>query len=52
MVASGASRFVPVSVNDISDAVHLDALDAQIRALRLHRAVLTVVVKRAAGTRR
>jgi DNA-binding transcriptional MerR regulator len=30
-------------------AVHLDALDAQIRALRLHRAVLTVVVKRAAG---
>ena len=30
-------------------AVHLEALDAQIRALRLHRAVLTVVVKRAAG---
>lgn len=30
-------------------AVHLDALDAQIRALRLHRAVLTAVVKRAAG---
>ncbi len=30
-------------------AVHLDALDAQIRALRLHRAVLAVVVKRAAG---
>jgi hypothetical protein len=29
-------------------AVHLGALDAQIRALRLHRAVLTVVVKRAA----
>lgn len=30
-------------------AVHLDALDAQIRALRLHRSVLAVVVKRAAG---
>jgi DNA-binding transcriptional MerR regulator len=30
-------------------AVHLDALDAQIRALRLHRAVLAIVVKRAAG---
>jgi hypothetical protein len=30
-------------------AVHLKALDAQIRALRLHRAVLTVVAKRAAG---
>jgi DNA-binding transcriptional MerR regulator len=30
-------------------AVHLEALDAQIRALRLHRAVLSVVVKRAAG---
>ena len=30
-------------------AVHLDALDAQIRALRLHRAVLSVVVKRAAN---
>ena len=30
-------------------AVHLDAVDAQIRALRLHRAVLAVVVKRAAG---
>jgi DNA-binding transcriptional MerR regulator len=30
-------------------AVHLEALDAQIRALRLHRAVLTAVVKRAAG---
>ena len=30
-------------------AVHLEALDAQIRALRLHRAVLAVVVKRAAG---
>jgi len=29
-------------------AVHLQALDAQIRALRLHRAVLTAVVKRAA----
>ena len=29
-------------------AVHLEALDAQIRALRLHRAVLTAVVKRAA----
>ena len=29
-------------------AVHLGALDAQIRALPLHRAVLTVVVKRAA----
>jgi DNA-binding transcriptional MerR regulator len=30
-------------------AVHLEALDTRIRALRLHRAVLTVVVKRAAG---
>ncbi len=30
-------------------AVHLDALDAQIRALRLHRSVLAVLVKRAAG---
>ena len=30
-------------------AVHLEALDAQIRALRLHRVVLAVVVKRAAG---
>jgi DNA-binding transcriptional MerR regulator len=30
-------------------AIHLEALDAQIRALRLHRAVLAVVVKRAAG---
>jgi DNA-binding transcriptional MerR regulator len=30
-------------------AVHLEALDAQIRALRLHRSVLAVVVKRAAG---
>jgi DNA-binding transcriptional MerR regulator len=30
-------------------AVHLEALDAQIRALRLHRAVLTAVVTRAAG---
>jgi DNA-binding transcriptional MerR regulator len=30
-------------------AVHLEALDAQIRALRLHRAVLAVMVKRAAG---
>jgi DNA-binding transcriptional MerR regulator len=30
-------------------AVHLEALDAQIRALRLHRAVLTAVIKRAAG---
>jgi DNA-binding transcriptional MerR regulator len=30
-------------------AVHLDALDAQIGVLRLHRAVLAVVVKRAAG---
>ena len=30
-------------------AVHLEALDAQIRVLRLHRAVLAVVVKRAAG---
>ena len=29
-------------------AVHLEALDAQIRALRLHRAVLTAMVKRAA----
>jgi len=30
-------------------AVNLEALDAQIRALRLHRAVLAVVVKRAIG---
>jgi DNA-binding transcriptional MerR regulator len=30
-------------------AVHLEALDAQIRILRLHRAVLAVAVKRAAG---
>ena len=30
-------------------AVHLEALDAQIRALRLHRAMLAVVVKRAVG---
>jgi len=30
-------------------AVHLEALDAQIRVLRLHRAVLAVAVKRAAG---
>ena len=36
-----------VSIAEVA-AVHLDALDAQIRALRLHRAVLTVVVKRAA----
>ena len=37
------------SVTEVA-AVHLEALDAQIRALRLHRAVLTVMVKRAAGT--
>jgi DNA-binding transcriptional MerR regulator len=37
-----------VSVAEVA-AVHLEALDAQIRALRLHRAVLAVVVKRAAG---
>jgi DNA-binding transcriptional MerR regulator len=37
-----------VSIAEVA-AVHLEALDAQIRALRLHRAVLTVVVKRAAG---
>src|SRR5271154_2429699 len=37
-----------VSVAEVA-AVHLDALDAQIRALRLHRAVLAVVVKRAAN---
>jgi DNA-binding transcriptional MerR regulator len=36
-----------VSVAEVA-AVHLEALDAQIRALRLHRAVLAVVVKRAA----
>jgi DNA-binding transcriptional MerR regulator len=30
-------------------AVHLEAVDAQIRALRVHRSVLAVVVKRAAG---
>ena len=29
-------------------AVHFEALDAQIRALRLHRAVLAIVVKSAA----
>ena len=33
-------------------AVHLDALDAQIRALRLHRAVLAVVVSARPATRR
>jgi DNA-binding transcriptional MerR regulator len=37
-----------VSIAEVA-AVHLEALDAQIRALRLHRAVLTAVVKRAAG---
>ena len=37
-----------VSIAEVA-AVHLEALDAQIRALRLHRAVLAVVVKRAAG---
>ena len=37
-----------VSIAEVA-AVHLDALGAQIRALRLHRAVLAVVVKRAAG---
>jgi DNA-binding transcriptional MerR regulator len=31
-------------------AIHLEALDAQIRALRLHRALLALVVKRAAGS--
>jgi DNA-binding transcriptional MerR regulator len=36
------------SIADVA-AVHLKALDAQIRALRLHRAVLAVVVKRSAG---
>ena len=36
-----------VSIAEIA-AVHLEALDAQIRALRLHRAVLTVVAQRAA----
>jgi DNA-binding transcriptional MerR regulator len=36
-----------VSIAEVA-AVHLDALDAQIRALRLHRSVLAVVVKRAA----
>jgi DNA-binding transcriptional MerR regulator len=29
--------------------IHLEAVDAQIRSLRLHRAVLAAVVKRAAG---
>jgi DNA-binding transcriptional MerR regulator len=38
-----------VSIAEVA-AVHLEALDAQIRALRLHRAVLAVVVKRAAGS--
>jgi DNA-binding transcriptional MerR regulator len=37
-----------VSIAEIA-AVHLEALDAQIRALRLHRTVLAVVVKRGAG---
>ena len=37
-----------VSIAEVA-AVHLEALDAQIRALRLHRAVLAVVVKRAVG---
>jgi DNA-binding transcriptional MerR regulator len=37
-----------VSIAEVA-AVHTEALDAQIRALRLHRAVLAVVVKRAAG---
>jgi DNA-binding transcriptional MerR regulator len=37
-----------VSIAEVA-AVHLEALDAQIRALRLHRAVLTAVVRRAAG---
>jgi DNA-binding transcriptional MerR regulator len=37
-----------VSIAEVA-ALHLNALDAQIRALRLHRAVLMVVVKRAAG---
>ena len=36
-----------VSIAEVA-AVHLEALDAQVRALRLHRAVLAVVVKRAA----
>jgi DNA-binding transcriptional MerR regulator len=36
-----------VSIEEIA-AVHLDAIDAQIRALQLHRSVLAVVVKRAA----
>jgi hypothetical protein len=40
--------FRSASIAEVA-AVHLDALDAQIRALRLHRAVLAVVVKRAAG---
>ena len=37
-----------VSIAEVA-AVHLDALDAQIRGLRLHRAVLAVAVKRAVG---
>jgi DNA-binding transcriptional MerR regulator len=37
-----------VSIAEVA-AIHVEALDAQIRALRLHRAVLTAVVKRAAG---
>ena len=36
------------SITEVA-AVHLEALDAQIRVLRLHRAVLAVAVKRAAG---
>jgi DNA-binding transcriptional MerR regulator len=36
-----------VSVAEVA-AVHLEASDTQIRALRLHRAVLTAVVRRAA----
>jgi len=42
-VLAGQARLAEIA------AVHLDALDAQIRALRLHRSVLAVVVKHAAG---
>jgi hypothetical protein len=37
-----------VSIAEVA-AVHVEALDVQISALQLHRAVLTAVVKRAAG---
>ncbi|GAA0360529.1 hypothetical protein GCM10009530_07310 [Microbispora corallina] len=38
-----------VTVADVA-AVHVDALDAQIRILRLRRAVLSTVARRRSGT--